>query len=178
MRSKMDRRTFLKAAGGAVLAAVLAGCGGTSTAGNELTKQDVVDIINDAMKSLGRDLRGVETDEMDHTAEILLETAQTRYESDQSKSVLELLTSKEAIQAAQIDTQKETYHINLSTNPGSIGITSMEEQKKYITDSFSRNRKIIGEDRVNKKDTVNVGIAFGKIGQTEYIILLQRVYSE
>lgn len=172
MQRKIDRRTFLKVAGGAVLVGALAGCGSV-TGGKRLTTQDVVDFLNETMESIGRDLRCTNTEETERMAKILLETAQKNSELEKNKSVLDLLTSEEALQAAQIDPSNETYRVNVSVNPDSMGMMSLEERKAYVVDSLARNSKVIGKDKMYTEDIMNVGVVFGKIGQMEYIVLLQ-----
>ena len=169
---KFGRKLLAVVLAAVLLLTVLTSCGGP-TAGKELTKQDIVKLMNDTMVSMGRDLTCNETDAMDEKAEALLKTAQETYEKEQGKSVLELLTSAEAAQAAEIDTQNDSYAVNLSQNPVELQAISADKYGDYIIDSFGRNRKFIGKNQIHTGNTVDVGIAFGKIGETQYIVLLQ-----
>ena len=156
----------------AVMMLAMVGCSESSPAA-KLTKQDIVRFLNDAMISQGRDLTCNETGEMDKKAEALLATAQKNYEKEKSASVMELLTSEEAATAAQINTKTDSYMLNFSENPDYRSAVPADKRGDYIIDSMARNRKFIGVDRINTSSTIDIGLAFGKIGDTEYIILLQ-----
>ena len=163
-------KKIMAAALAAVIVLAMVGCSESSPA-SKLTKQDVVRFLNDAMISQGRDLTCNETGEMDKKAEALLATAQKNYEKE--KSVMELLTSAEAVTAAQINTKTDSYMLNLSENPAYRSAVPADKRGDYIIDSMARNRRFIGVDGINTSSTVDIGLAFGKIGDTEYIILLQ-----
>lgn len=165
-------KKIMAAALAAVMVLAMVGCSESSPAA-KLTKQDVVRFLNDAMISQGRDLTCNETGEMDKKAEALLATAQKNYEKEKSASVMELLTSAEAATAAQINTKTDSYMLNLSENPDYRSAVPADKRGDYIIDSMARNGKFIGVDRINTSSTIDIGLAFGKIGDTEYIILLQ-----
>ena len=63
--------------------------------------------------------------------------------------------------------------LNLSENPAYRSAVPADKRGDYIIDSMARNRRFIGVDGINTSSTVDIGLAFGKIGDTEYIILLQ-----
>lgn len=152
----------------AVLAlAMLTACGNST---KYITKADVIQMLENAMISMGRDLKCNNTDEMDQKANMLLEIAQKNYK--ESVNALDLLTSSEAIEAARIDVNKDSYRVSVSVNPDFAQIP-IKDKADYIVEQLSTNMKTVGLDKVHTGNTVDVGVAFGTIGEVQYIIFLQ-----
>ena len=160
----------------AVLALTMVGCGGSSSV---LMKDELLKVAMDQMTMNGKTAN--HSKELDALAAKLVQEADKVAGQDAHKgeNVKAILTDNDVVQAAGIDTTKNAYILNAAPNVQfkSSG-TYMElfkmqwilEAVNFYTDSGSNKAVKIGT--ITLGNNVDIGMAMGKIGGKEYIVIL------
>lgn len=149
----------------AVLALSMVGCG---VGGNGLTGQ-VMDYIEDVAHVSGRQINHDE--ELDKATENLIAEAGKAYKKGEKEDVRQLLTDKDVVKAAQIDTAKGVYYVSFTKNSDFKSSLVSEHKTEVLAQNLVQTRYAINATTypTEKQD---VGIAMGKIGDDEYIVML------
>lgn len=161
----------------AVLALTMAGCGGS---GSVLMKDELLKVAMDQMTMNGS--TATHSKELDALAARLVQEAdkaagQDAHKGEEAKTIL---TDNEVVQAAGIDITKNAYILNAAPNVQfkSSG-TYMELLKMqwmgYAVNPNTENgepNKAVKIGTITLGDNVDVGVAMGKIGGKEYVVIL------
>ena len=160
----------------AVLALTMVGCGSSASLKDELLK-----LAMDQMTVAGS--TATHSKELDALAAKLVQEADKAAGQDAHKgeNVKSILTDNDVVQAAGIDTTKNAYILNAAPNVQfkSSGMSYMELIKmKWMTDAINpktddgSNRAVKIGTIEQLGDNVDVGVAMGKIGGKEYVVIL------
>ena len=160
----------------AALALTMVGCGGR----NSLLDQ-VKAVIADFYAMEDKDVTNKK--ELDALAAKLVQEADKAAGQDAHKgeNVKSILTDNDVVQAAGIDTTKNAYILNAAPNVQfkSSGMSYMELIKmEWMTDAINpktddgSNRAVKIGTIEQLGDNVDVGVAMGKIGGKEYVVIL------
>lgn len=161
----------------AVLALTMVGCGGSSSV---LMKDELLKVAMDQMTMNGKTAN--HSKELDALAAKLVQEADKVAGQDAHKgeNVKSILTDNDVVQAAGIDTTKNAYILNAAPNVQfkSSG-TYMELLKMqwmgYAVNPNTENdepNKAVKIGTITLGDNVDVGVAMGKIGGKEYVVIL------
>ena len=159
----------------AVLALTMVGCGSSASLKDELLK-----VAMDQMTMTGS--TATHSKELDALAARLVQEAdkaagQDAHKGEEAKTIL---TDNEVVQAAGIDITKNAYILNAAPNVQfkSSG-TYMELLKMqwmgYAVNPNTENgepNKAVKIGTITLGDNVDVGVAMGKIGGKEYVVIL------
>ena len=158
----------------AVLALTMVGCGSSASLKDELLK-----LAMDRMTVAGS--TATHSKELDALAAKLVQEAdkvagQDAYKGDDAKTIL---TAEDVVKAAGIDTNANGYILNAAPNvqfksSGALmEYTQLQWMVKAInprTDDGSNRAKEIGT--ITLGNNVDIGVAMGKIGGKEYVVIL------
>lgn len=160
----------------AVLALTMAGCGGS---GSVLMKDELLKVAMDRMTVTGGTAN--HSKELDALAAKLVQEAdkvagQDAYKGDDVKTIL---TDNDVVEKAGIDTTKDAYILNAAPNVQfkSSG-TYMEFLKtEWMMDVINPStgdgpNKAVKIGTITLGDNVDIGVAMGKIGGKEYVVIL------
>lgn len=162
----------------AVLALTMVGCGSSSSAS---LKDELLKLAIDQMTVAGS--TATHSKELDALAAKLVQEAdkvagQDAYKGDDAKTIL---TAEDVVKAVGIDTTKNAYILNAAPNVQfkSSGMSYMELIKmEWMTDAINpktddgSNRAVKIGTIEQLGDNVDVGVAMGKIGGKEYVVIL------
>lgn len=160
----------------AVLALTMVGCGSSASLKDELLKLAI-----DQMTVAGS--TATHSKELDALAAKLVQEAdkvagQDAYKGDDAKTIL---TAEDVVKEAGIDPTKDAYILNAAPNVQfkSSGMSYMELIKmEWMTDAINpktddgSNRAVKIGTIEQLGDNVDVGVAMGKIGGKEYVVIL------
>lgn len=160
----------------AVLALTMAGCGGS---GSVLMKDELLKVAMDQMTMNGS--TATHSKELDALAAKLVQEADKAAGQDAHKGedVKTILTADEVVKAAGIDTNANGYILNAALNiqfksSGTLmeyfQLQWMQDAINPWTDDGSNRAVKIGT--ITLGDNVDVGVAMGKIGGKEYVVIL------
>lgn len=159
----------------AVLALTMVGCGSSASLKDELLKLAI-----DQMTVAGS--TATHSKELDALAAKLVQEAdkvagQDAHKGEDAKTIL---TAEDVVKAVGIDTTKDAYILNAAPNVQfkSSGMSYMELIKMEWmqdainprTDDGSNRAKEIGT--ITLGNNVDIGVAMGKIGGKEYVVIL------
>ena len=161
----------------AVLALTMVGCGGSSSV---LMKDELLKVAMDQMTMNGS--TATHSKELDALAARLVQEAdkaagQDAHKGEEAKTIL---VDDKVVKAAGIDTTKNAYILNAAPNVQfkSSG-TYMELLKMqwmgYAVNPNTENgepNKAVKIGTITLGDNVDVGVAMGKIGGKEYVVIL------
>lgn len=161
----------------AVLALTMAGCGGS---GSVLMKDELLKLAMDQMTMNGS--TATHSKELDALAAKLVQEADKAAGQDAHKGedVKTILTADEVVKAAGIDTNANGYILNAALNiqfksSGTLmeyfQLQRMQDAINPWTDDGSNRAVKIGTIE-QLGDNVDVGVAMGKIGGKEYVVIL------
>ena len=160
----------------AVLALTMVGCGSSASLKDELLKLAI-----DQMTVAGS--TATHSKELDALAAKLVQEAdkvagQDAHKGEDAKTIL---TAEDVVKAVGIDTTKDAYILNAAPNVQfkSSGMSYMELIKmEWMTDAINpktddgSNRAVKIGTIEQLGDNVDVGVAMGKIGGKEYVVIL------
>ena len=160
----------------AVLALTMVGCGSSASLKDELLKLAI-----DQMTVAGS--TATHSKELDALAANLVQEAdkvagQDAYKGEDAKTIL---TAEDVVKEAGIDPTKDAYILNAAPNVQfkSSGMSYMELIKmEWMTDAINpktddgSNRAVKIGTIEQLGDNVDVGVAMGKIGGKEYVVIL------
>lgn len=160
----------------AVLALAMVGCGGS---GSVLMKDELLKLAMDQMTMAGGTAN--HSKELDALAAKLVQEAdkaagQDAHKGDAAKTIL---TADEVVEAVGIDTNANGYILNAAPNvqfksSGAlmecIQLQWMQDAINPRTDDGSNRAVKIGT--ITLGDNVDIGVAMGKIGGKEYVVIL------
>lgn len=160
----------------AVLALAMVGCGGS---GSVLMKDELLKLAMDQMTMAGGTAN--HSKELDALAAKLVQEAdkaagQDAHKGDAAKTIL---TADEVVEAVGIDTNANGYILNAAPNvqfksSGAlmeyIQLRWMQDAINPWTDDGSNRAVKIGT--ITLGDNVDIGVAMGKIGGKEYVVIL------
>ena len=160
----------------AVLALTMVGCGSSASLKDELLK-----LAMDQMTMAGGTAN--HSKELDALAAKLVQEAdkvagQDAYKGEDAKTIL---TAEDVVKEAGIDPTKDAYILNAAPNVQfkSSGMSYMELIKmEWMTDAINpktddgSNRAVKIGTIEQLGDNVDVGVAMGKIGGKEYVVIL------
>lgn len=160
----------------AVLALTMAGCGGS---GSVLMKDELLKLAMDQMTMNGS--TATHSKELDALAAKLVQEADKAAGQDAHKGedVKTILTADEVVKAAGIDTNANGYILNAALNiqfksSGTLmeyfQLQWMQDAINPWTDDGSNRAKEIGT--ITLGNNVDIGVAMGKIGGKEYVVIL------
>lgn len=160
----------------AVLALTMAGCGGS---GSVLMKDELLKVAMDQMTMNGS--TATHSKELDALAAKLVQEADKAAGQDAHKGedVKTILTADEVVKAAGIDTNANGYILNAALNiqfksSGTLmeyfQLQWMQDAINPWTDDGSNRAVKIGT--ITLGDNVDIGVAMGKIGGKEYVVIL------
>lgn len=149
----------------AVLALSMVGCGNVNS-----TKQALLDIMHDYAAMYGDDYEYTNTSEMDNLAQKLLTEADNAY--TKGATVESLLKSTKVQKAAGVDTTK-AYVVSFAENYEFKSSQVPEATKQeWLMMELGQNSFVMGKTAQNVKKA-DIGIAIGKIGGTEYVVVVE-----
>ena len=161
----------------AVLALTMAGCGGS---GSVLMKDELLKLAMDQMTMNGS--TATHSKELDALAAKLVQEADKAAGQDAHKGedVKTILTADEVVNAAGIDTNANGYILNAALNIQfkSSGTLMEYFQLQWMQDAINpwtddgSNRAVKIGTIEQLGDNVDVGVAMGKIGGKEYVVIL------
>lgn len=161
----------------AVLALTMAGCGGS---GSVLMKDELLKLAMDQMTMNGS--TATHSKELDALAAKLVQEADKAAGQDAHKGedVKTILTADEVVKAAGIDTNANGYILNAALNIQfkSSGTLMEYFQLQWMQDAINpwtddgSNRAVKIGTIEQLCDNVDVGVAMGKIGGKEYVVIL------
>lgn len=161
----------------AVLALTMAGCGGS---GSVLMKDELLKLAMDQMTMNGS--TATHSKELDALAAKLVQEADKAAGQDAHKGedVKTILTADEVVKAAGIDTNANGYILNAALNIQfkSSGTHMEYFQLQWMQDAINpwtddgSNRAVKIGTIEQLGDNVDVGVAMGKIGGKEYVVIL------
>ena len=160
----------------AVLALTMAGCGGS---GSVLMKDELLKLAMDQMTMNGS--TATHSKELDALAAKLVQEADKAAGQDAHKGedVKTILTADEVVEAVGIDTNANGYILNAALNiqfksSGTLmeyfQLQWMQDAINPWTDDGSNRAVKIGT--ITLGDNVDIGVAMGKIGGKEYVVIL------
>lgn len=160
----------------AVLALTMVGCGGSSSV---LMKDELLKVAMDQMTMNGS--TATHSKELDALAAKLVQEADKVAGQDAHKgeNVKTILTADEVVKAAGIDTNANGYILNAALNiqfksSGTLmeyfQLQWMQDAINPWTDDGSNRAVKIGT--ITLGDNVDIGVAMGKIGGKEYVVIL------
>lgn len=158
----------------AVLALAMVGCGSSASLKDELLKMAM-----DQMTVAGGTAN--HSKELDALAAKLVQEADkaAALEANKDEDVKGILTNNEVVKAAGIDTNANGYILNAAPNvqfksSGAlmeyIQLQWMQDAINPWTDDGSNRAKEIGT--ITLGNNVDIGVAMGKIGGKEYVVIL------
>ena len=161
----------------AVLALTMVGCGGS---GSVLMKDELLKLAMDQMTMNGKTAN--HSKELDALAAKLVQEADKAagQGAHKGENVKSILTDNDVVQAAGINTNANGYILNAAPNVQfkSSG-TYMELLKMqwmgYAVNPNTENgepNKAVKIGKITLGDNVDVGVAMGKIGGKEYVVIL------
>ena len=156
----------------AVLALAMVGCGSSASLKDELLK-----VAMDQMTVRGGTAN--HSKELDALAAKLVQEADKVAGQDayKGKDVKKILTADDVVKAAGI-TAKDAYILNAAPNvqfksSGTyMELVKMEWMMKAVRSETSGSNKAVKIGEITLGDNVDVGVAMGKIGGKEYIVIL------
>jgi len=161
----------------AVLALAMVGCGGS---GSVLMKDELLKLAMDQMTMAGGTAN--HSKELDALAAKLVQEAdkaagQDAHKGDAAKTIL---TADEVVEAVGIDTNANGYILNAAPNVQfkSSGALMEYIQLQWMQDAINpwtddgSNRAVKIGTIEQLGDNVDVGVAMGKIGGKEYVVIL------
>ena len=161
----------------AVLALTMAGCGGS---GSVLMKDELLKLAMDQMTMNGS--TATHSKELDALAAKLVQEADKAAGQDAHKGedVKTILTADEVVKAAGIDTNANGYILNAALNIQFKSSGTLREyfQLQWMQDAINpwtddgSNRAVKIGTIEQLGDNVDVGVAMGKIGGKEYVVIL------
>ncbi len=161
----------------AVLALTMVGCGGSSSV---LMKDELLKVAMDQMTMNGS--TATHSKELDALAAKLVQEADKVAGQDAHKGedVKTILTADEVVKAAGIDTNANGYILNAALNIQfkSSGTLMEYFQLQWMQDAINpwtddgSNRAVKIGTIEQLGDNVDVGVAMGKIGGKEYVVIL------
>ena len=161
----------------AALALTMAGCGGS---GSVLMKDELLKLAMDQMTMNGS--TATHSKELDALAAKLVQEADKAAGQDAHKGedVKTILTADEVVKAAGIDTNANGYILNAALNIQfkSSGTLMEYFQLQWMQDAINpwtddgSNRAVKIGTIEQLGDNVDVGVAMGKIGGKEYVVIL------
>ena len=161
----------------AVLALTMAGCGGS---GSVLMNHELLKLAMDQMTMNGS--TATHSKELDALAAKLVQEADKAAGQDAHKGedVKTILTADEVVKAAGIDTNANGYILNAALNIQfkSSGTLMEYFQLQWMQDAINpwtddgSNRAVKIGTIEQLGDNVDVGVAMGKIGGKEYVVIL------
>ena len=159
----------------AVLALTMAGCGGS---GSVLMKDELLKLAMDQMTMNGS--TATHSKELDALAAKLVQEADKVAGQDAHKgeNVKSILTDNDVVQAAGIDITKNAYILNAAPNvqfksSGTyMELVKMEWMMKAVRSETSGSNKAVKIGAITLGDNVDIGVAMGKIGGKEYVVIL------
>lgn len=161
----------------AVLALTMAGCGGS---GSVLMKDELLKLAMDQMTMNGS--TATHSKELDALAAKLVQEADKAAGQDAHKGedVKTILTADEVVKTAGIDTNANGYILNAAPNIQfkSSGTLMEYFQLQWMQDAINpwtddgSNRAVKIGTIEQLGDNVDVGVAMGKIGGKEYVVIL------
>ena len=161
----------------AVLALTMVGCGGS---GSVLMKDELLKLAMDQMTMNGKTAN--HSKELDALAAKLVQEADKAAGQDAHKGedVKTILTADEVVKAAGIDTNANGYILNAALNIQfkSSGTLMEYFQLQWMQDAINpwtddgSNRAVKIGTIEQLGDNVDVGVAMGKIGGKEYVVIL------
>lgn len=161
----------------AVLALTMAGCGGSCSV---LMKDELLKLAMDQMTMNGS--TATHSKELDALAAKLVQEADKAAGQDAHKGedVKTILTADEVVKAAGIDTNANGYILNAALNIQfkSSGTLMEYFQLQWMQDAINpwtddgSNRAVKIGTIEQLGDNVDVGVAMGKIGGKEYVVIL------
>lgn len=161
----------------AVLALTMVGCGGSSSV---LMKDELLKVAMDQMTMNGS--TATHSKELDALAAKLVQEADKVAGQDAHKgeNVKTILTADEVVKAAGIDTNANGYILNAALNIQfkSSGTLMEYFQLQWMQDAINpwtddgSNRAVKIGTIEQLGDNVDVGVAMGKIGGKEYVVIL------
>ena len=157
----------------AVLALAMVGCGSSASLKDELLK-----VAMDQMTMNGRTAN--HSKELDELAAKLVQEADKVAGQDAHKgeNVKSILTADEVVKAAGIDTNANGYILNAALNiqfksSGTyMELVKMEWMMKAVRSETSGSNKAVKIGAITLGDNVDIGVAMGKIGGKEYVVIL------
>ena len=157
----------------AVLALTMVGCGGSSSV---LMKDELLKVAMDQMTMNGKTAN--HSKELDALAAKLVQEADkaAALEANKDEDVKGILTNNEVVKAAGIDTNANGYILNAAPNVQFKSSGALMEQwmvkaiNPYTTNDGSNRAVKIGT--ITLGDNVDIGVAMGKIGGKEYVVIL------
>lgn len=170
-------KKLVAAALAAVLALTMVGCGGSSSV---LMKDELLKVAMDQMTMNGS--TATHSKELDALAAKLVQEADKAAGQDAHKGedVKTILTADEVVKAAGIDTNANGYILNAALNIQfkSSGTLMEYFQLQWMQDAINpwtddgSNRAVKIGTIEQLGDNVDVGVAMGKIGGKEYVVIL------
>lgn len=161
----------------AVLALTMAGCGGS---GSVLMKDELLKLAMDQMTVAGS--TATHSKELDALAAKLVQEADkaAALEAHKGDAVKTILTDDAVVKAAGIDTNANGYILNAALNIQfkSSGTLMEYFQLQWMQDAINpwtddgSNRAVKIGTIEQLGDNVDVGVAMGKIGGKEYVVIL------
>lgn len=161
----------------AVLALAMVGCGGS---GSVLMKDELLKLAMDQMTMAGGTAN--HSKELDALAAKLVQEAdkaagQDAHKGDAAKTIL---TADEVVEAVGIDTNANGYILNAAPNVQfkSSGMSYMELIKmEWMQDAINPwtddgSNKAVKIGTITLGNNVDIGVAMGKIGGKEYVVIL------
>lgn len=147
----------------------MVGCGAQKAGISQ--KDDIMNILEDTATIMGGEF--THDKKLDDVAQALIVEADKAYK--EGKTVQELLTNDEVAKAAGIDTAKEGYMMSVTKNY-TFKSDVMNQQKNTmlatrLIEGTSENLQVGKPAAINKGKAIT-GIAIGKIGGQEYIVLI------
>lgn len=170
-------KKLVAAALAAVLALTMVGCGGSSSV---LMKDELLKLAMDQMTMNGS--TATHSKELDALAAKLVQEADKAAGQDAHKGedVKTILTADEVVKAAGIDTNANGYILNAALNIQfkSSGTLMEYFQLQWMQDAINpwtddgSNRAVKIGTIEQLGDNVDIGVAMGKIGGKEYVVIL------
>lgn len=158
----------------AVLALTMVGCGSSASLKDELLKLAI-----DQMTVAGS--TATHSKELDALAAKLVQEAdkvagQDAYKGDDAKTIL---TAEDVVKAAGIDTNANGYILNAAPNVQfkSSGALMEYTQLQWMQDAINPwtddgSNRAVKIGTITLGDNVDIGVAMGKIGGKEYVVIL------
>ena len=162
----------------AVLALTMAGCGGS---GSVLMKDELLKLAIDQMTVAGS--TATHSKELDALAAKLVQEADkaAALEAHKGDAAKTILTDDAVVEAAGIDTNANGYILNAAPNVQfkSSGALMEYTQLQWMVKAINPYTTNDGSNRAVKigtieqlGDNVDIGVAMGKIGGKEYVVIL------
>lgn len=153
----------------AALALTMVGCGS-----GDNTLNQIKDYISDVAAIYDDEI--VNKKELDDLASKLVAEANkaaTKTEN-KDKDVLDLLVDGEVVKAAGIDSTKEAYAVTAVENYTLVSSVLNQEKTAMLTQVLMDDDDSVEIGSANIGDDYEYGLAMGKIGDKEYIVMLKK----